>query len=138
MQFVHVDPARIEREWPVYAEILAPAVRSDPRQTLEGLRKRLAAGADSLLEVAGPGHCLIVLEVSSDLVCWTKYLAGTIEGGPKARLAIMRQAIEHIEAVARAAGCTEHRLCGRDSWARILPDYRPFEGHPNGLTKELQ
>ena len=137
MQFVHVEPARLEAQWPVIAEILAPAVRNDPRQTMEGLHKRLASGADSLLEITGPGRCLMVIEVASDLVCWTKYLAGTIEGGPKARMAIIRAAIEHIEAVAKAAGCTEHRLCGRD-WARILPDYRPFDGHRNGLTKELQ
>ncbi len=136
MQFEHVEPARIEREWPAIAEILAPAVQGDPKQTLEGLHKRLAAGADSLIEISGPGRCLLVLEVASDLVCWTKYLAGTIEGGPKARVAIIRAAVEHIETVAKAAGCTEHRLCGRD-WARILPTYRPFDGHENGLMKEL-
>ena len=137
MQFVHVDPARIEREWPVIAEILAPAVREDPRQTLEGLHKRLAEGAESLLEITGPGHCLMVIKVTNDLVCWTKYLAGSIEGGPKARVAIIRAAVEHIETVAKAAGCTEHRLCGRDEWARILPDYEPFDGHLNGLRKGL-
>lgn len=137
MQFVHVDGARIEAQWPVIAEILAPAVRNDPRQTLEGLHKRLASGADSLIEITGPGRCLLVLEVASDLVCWTKYLAGSIEGGPKARVAIIRAAVEHIETVAKAAGCTEHRLCGRDEWARILPDYEPFDGHRNGLRKGL-
>ena len=136
MQFVHVDPARIEREWPVIAEVLAPAVRADPRQTMEGLHKRLASGADSLVEISGPGRCLMVIEVTNDLVCWTKYLAGTIEGGPKARLAIMRGAVAHIEKFARDAGCTAHRLCGRD-WHRILPHYTPFDGRPNGLTKEL-
>lgn len=136
MQFVHVDPARIEREWPAFAEVLAPALRQDPKQTLEGLRKRLVAGAESLLEISGPGRCLMVLEVSNDLVCWTKYLAGTIEGGHKARLAIIRQAVEHIETVARAAGCTEHRLCGRD-WSAMLTDYEPFEGFRNGLRKGL-
>jgi hypothetical protein len=137
MQFVHVDPARIEREWPVIAEILAPAVRNDPRQTMEGLHKRLADGADSLLDITGPGRCLMVIELTNDLVCWTKYLAGNIEGGPKARVAIIRAAVRHLETVARDAGCTEHRLCGRD-WQRILPDYQPFEGHQNGLKKELR
>lgn len=137
MQFVHVDPARIEREWPVIAEILAPAVREDPRQTLEGLHKRLAAGADSLLEITGPGHCLMVIRLSDDLVCWTKYLAGRIDGGPKARIALMRGAVRHLETVARDAGCIEHRICGRD-WHRILPDYEPFDGLRNGLKKELR
>lgn len=137
MQFVHVDPARIEREWPAFAEILAPAVREDPKQTLDGLRRRLAEGAESLLEITGPGHCLMVIKLTNDLVCWTKYLAGHIEGGPKARVAIMRGAVRHLETYARAAGCTEHRLCGRD-WHRILPDYEPFDGQRNGLKKELR
>lgn len=137
MRFEHIEPARIERDWPVIAEILTPAVREDPRQTLEGLHKRLAEGADHLFVISGPGHALIVLEVSSSLVCWTKYLAGQIEGGPKARMAIIRDAVKHIEQVAKAAGCTEHRLCGREGWARVLTDYRPFEGQSNGLMKEL-
>lgn len=137
MQFVHVDAARIEREWPVIAEILAPAVREDPRQTMEGLHKRLASGADSLLRISGPGDALMVVEVTNGLACWVKYLAGHIDGGPKARVAIIRAAVAHIEAVARKAGCTEIKLCGRETWARIMPDYEPFEGHRNGLRKGL-
>jgi hypothetical protein len=136
MQFEHVEPARIEREWPAIAEILAPAVRADPKQTLEGLHRRLGAGTDRLLHISGPGSALMVIEVTADLVCWVKYLAGHIEGGPRARVAIIRAGVDHIEAVARQAGCTEIKLCGRD-WARILPDYSPFEGHRNGLRKGL-
>lgn len=135
MQFVHVDPARIEREWPVIAEILAPAVRVDPRQTLEGLHRRLETGADRLLHISGPGHALMVIEVTPALVCWVKYLAGTILGGPKARIAVIRDAMARIEAVARDAGCTQIRLCGRD-WSAILTDYEPSDEH-NGLNKEL-
>lgn len=136
MQFEHVDPARIARLWPVIAEILAPAVRSDPKQTLEGLHKRLESGADRLLSISGPGHALMVIEVTDGLVCWIKYLAGAIEGGPKARVAIIRAAVAHMETVARDAGCTEIKLCGRD-WSRVLKSYRPFDGHTNGLMKEL-
>lgn len=136
MQFVHVDRARIERDWPVIAEILAPAVRNDPLQTMEGLHRRLESGADSLLHISGHGHALMVIEVTDGLVCWVKYLAGQIEGGPKARVSIIRGAVEHIEAMARDAGCSEIRLCGRD-WSRILKTYRPSDGHPNELCKEL-
>jgi hypothetical protein len=136
MQFEHVDTARIARLWPVIAEILAPAVRADPTQTMEGLRNRLETGADKLLSISGPGHALMVIEVSGGLTCWIKYLAGSIEGGPKARVAIIRAAVQHLEAVARDAGCTEIKLCGR-SWAAILPDYEPSNGHPNGLRKGL-
>ena len=136
MQFDHVEPARIERLWPVIAEILAPAVRDDPTQTLEGLHKRLASGADKLLHISGPGGCLMVIEVTDDLVCWIKYLAGTIEGGPKARVAVIRAAVARMETIARNAGCTEIKLCGRN-WSTVLPDYVAFDGHRNGLSKEL-
>lgn len=136
MQITVLDKDRIAAEWPAIAEILAPAVRGDPCQTLEGLRKRLAEGLDSLLMLTGPGRCLMVIELDNDLRCWIKYLAGSIEGGPKARVAIIRDAVRHIETTAKDAGCTEVRLCGRD-WSAILPDYTAFEGHPNGLKKEL-
>lgn len=136
MQFEHVDTARIAQLWPVIAEILAPAVRADPSQTMEGLRNSLAEGSDRLLSISGPGHALMVIKVSSGLTCWIRYLAGNIEGGPKARVKTIRAAVQHLEAVAREAGCTEIQLCGRD-WARILPDYEPCNGHPNGLRKGL-
>lgn len=136
MQFDPIEPSRIEAQWPVIAEILAPAVRQDPRQTLEGLHKRLAEGADNLVSVSGEASGLIVLQVTTDLVLWTRYAAGFVEGGPKQRLRTLRHIVEHIETVAREVGCKEHRICGRD-WSRILPDYRPFEGHRNGLSKEL-
>jgi hypothetical protein len=136
VEFEPVHPARLEREWPVFAQILAPAVRQDPRQTLEGLHKRLAEGTDSLVSVSGGASGLIVLQVTSDLVLWTRYAAGFVDGGPKQRVATMRQVVERLETVARQAGCKEHRICGRD-WSRIFPDYRPFEGQRNGLSKEL-
>jgi hypothetical protein len=136
MQFDPVETSRIEAQWPVIAAILAPAVRQDPRQTLEGLHKRLAEGTDSLVAVSGEASGLIALQVTSDLVLWTRYAAGFVEGGPKQRLRTIREIVGHLETVARDAGCREHRICGRD-WSRILPDYRPFEGHRNGLSKEL-
>lgn len=136
MQFTLLDRSRIEAAWPAIAEILAPAIQPDPTQTIEGLHKRLAEGADWLFHISGPGHALIVFERPVSLSCWVKYLAGHIEGGPKARVAVIRQAMAHIENMARDAGCTEVCLCGRD-WSAILPDYEPLDGHRNGLRKEL-
>ena len=136
MHFAHVEPARIEREWPIFADILAPALRQDPTQTIEGLHKRLAAGAEQLIEVSGGASGLMVLEVTEELVCWVKYAAGRIDGGPKQRMQFFRDTMEHLASVAKNAGCTEVRLCGRD-WARILPDYRPADGFPNELRKAL-
>lgn len=136
MQFQHIEPARIERDWPFYAEILAPALRQDAAQTLEGLHKRLAEGAEQLLQVSGGASGLMVLEITSDLVCWVKYIGGRIEGGPKRRLQFFRDVMRNLEHVARGSGCCEIRLCGRD-WSKILPDYLPCDGYPNELRKAL-
>lgn len=136
MQFTYMPPSQIDRIWPAIADILAPAVRQDATDTIEGLHKRLHEGADWLFEISGPGYALMVFEKPDGTVFWTKYLAGKIEGGPKERVSIIRQAVDHIEKVAREAGCKEHRLCGRD-WARVLPNYKPFEGERNGLRKGL-
>lgn len=136
MQFRHIEPMQIDRDWPILANLLAPALRQDPSQTLEGLHERLSKGAEKLLHISGPGHALMVLEVTDELVCWVKYLAGQIEGGPKARITVFRYCISTLEQIARDAGCTEIRLCGRD-WRKILPDYQPSDGFPNELRKVL-
>lgn len=136
MRFDLMPVERIKADWPRIAAILAPALRQSPGATTEGLRKRLEASSDHLFEIHGPGRCFVVLEVTGDFVCWTKFLGGRIAGGPKERLRVIRDAVAHIERVARDAGCKEHRLCGRD-WRRILPDYLPVAGFPNELRKDL-
>lgn len=103
---------------------------------MEGLRKRIANGADQLVEVGGEASGLIVLSVTGDLVCWTRYAGGVVTGGPKRRIKTIRAVMAWIEQAAKGAGCKQHRICGRD-WSRLFPDYSPFEGFPNGMTKEL-
>lgn len=137
MQFVHVDPARIEREWPVIVEILAPAAEHNPSFTLLTLRSRLIAGSDHLFRVDGDAEGYIALELSADLCCWIKCAAGRVRGGPKARVKTIRGIIAFIEKVSREAGCSQIKFCGRAAWRRILPDYQPLSGHRNGLKKEL-
>lgn len=139
MEFHAVEPARVAREWPRIAETLWPAVRQNSHFTLETLRARLLADPkplDHLLELSGEADCLLVLEVDDDLCCWVKGLAGAIHGGPKRRIRTIRETIQFIEQMARNAGCTEIRICGRD-WSRFLTDYTPFDGFMNGIRKGL-
>lgn len=51
-------------------------------------------------------------------------------------LSAARAAMPLIEDLVRMCGVVELRLAGRD-WARLLPDYEPLEGVPNGLRKVL-
>jgi hypothetical protein len=136
MQFVHVDPARIEREWPVIAETVWPAVRQNSHTSLETFRKRLLNGLDHLFEVSGEATGYIAIELANDLCCWIKCGAGHVIGGPKQRVKTILAIMAHIEAVARDAGCAEIKICGRD-WSKILKDYEPFDGFRNGIRKRF-
>lgn len=63
-------------------------------------------------------------------------LKGKISLGPKAWLKAVREEVRKLERIAKAAGCEEMRIAGRD-WSRILIDYEPCDGLPNGLRKGL-
>lgn len=136
MQFEHVEPARIEREWPAIAEIVWPAVRQNSHFTLETFRKRLLNGLDHIFKVSGEAQGYIALELSDDLCCWIKCAAGSVAGGPKARVRTILEIMAFVEKVAREAGCSEVKVSGRD-WSRILKDYEPFDGFRNGIRKGL-
>lgn len=143
MDFVHVSIEAIDRNWPQIAATMWPAVRADPRYSMEALRKRLTTpregstfGLDQLLRLSGEADCFMVIEVSDSLVFWIKGLAGAIHGGPKAKVRTIRGTVAFMEQMARGAGCREVRLCGRD-WSKLLPDYEPFDGLRNGLRKVL-
>lgn len=139
MQVALMDKARIEREWPFIAEFLWPAVRQDPTYDLMGLYRRLLDGSALLFQVTNGalGFWVISLgEDDGDLVAWTTAIAGKIDGGPKARVAAMRQAVRALEETLKSAGVKAHRICGRD-WSRLLPDYVSIAGFRNGLEKRL-
>lgn len=139
MQVTLMDKARIEREWPLLADILLPAVRQSPNASLHHLRDRLMSHSALLFEVSGGAHGFWAVTVADDdgeLVAWTYAIAGMIEGGPKHRLAVMREAIGAIERVAAMAGCKAHRIAGRD-YSRFFPDYQPIDGAHNGLEKRF-
>ena len=66
-------------------------------------------------------------------------LKGSVKLGPKAWLKAVREEVRKLERIARAAGCEELRVAGRD-WSRILVDYEPMTDAPdvrNGLRKVL-
>lgn len=51
-------------------------------------------------------------------------------------LSAVRSAMPVIKDICRKAGIQELRLGGRD-WSRLLKDFQPLDGVPNGLRKRL-
>jgi len=138
MQVSMMERGRIERLWPVVVQALWPAIRQDPTYNVQSLYDRLTQGSALLFEVedGAQGLWVVTLDEDDGLVAWTTAIAGKIEGGPKARLSLIREAVGAIENVAKLAGCKAHRICGRD-WNRILPEYTPFSGAKNGIERKL-
>lgn len=139
LEVVPISAKRIRSEWPTIADGLWSAIRQDPNCTLESVRKQLLNGSAVLFEVTHGGKGLWLVSLGDDggkLVAWTTAIAGSIDGGPKRRLAVMRHALNSLELVLRNSGVTSHRICGRD-YSRMFPGYRPLAGSPNGLEKVL-
>lgn len=77
-----------------------------------------------------------VFEEDGETICGIYQLTGTIRARPKAWLSAVRFELRKLERMARASGCAEMRVAGRN-WSRILTDYAPFTGPENGLRKRL-
>jgi hypothetical protein len=140
MQFVHVDPARIEREWPAFAEILAPAVRVHAGAKMQTVYERLMSGYFHMLEHDAPDASgLLVFRVFDDegkVSCFASYVAGKVPGGPKQMIRTMRTLMAAFEQLCREAGVYQIYIGGRD-WSRVFPDYLPADDEPNRLRKVI-
>lgn len=85
------------------------------------------------------GAGLVTLEIYAEdgkQICGINRIEGQLRLPPKAWLKAMRNELTKIEGIARDAGCAEMRVAGRN-WHRILTDYSPLAGVPNGLRKAL-
>lgn len=139
MQFEHVEPSRIERLWPVIAEILAPAVAVHEGTTLERVYERLVSGYFQMVECDTPDASgLLVFRVFDDegrVSCFASYIAGKVPGGPRQMIRTMRALMMAFEHLCREAGVYQIYIGGRD-WSRVFPDYEPVDV-PNRLRKVL-
>lgn len=140
MRFGHVDPARIEREWPDFAEILAPAVRVHAATTMQEVFDDLVAGRTQMVECDGPeASGLLVFHVFDEgqgISCFASYIAGAVPGGPRRMVRSMQSLMAQFETVCRDAGISQIYIGGRD-WRRVFPDYEPADGVVNRLRKVL-
>lgn len=85
------------------------------------------------------GRAVVELEVYGDgdfMFAGIRRLRGRIDLPPRRWLRVVRAHIHRIERIVKQSGCRELRVAGRD-WYRILPEYEPLAGVPNGLRKRL-
>ena len=80
---------------------------------------------------------LEIYEEEGRTICGLYRFEGSVPFPPKRWLRVIREEMQTLERIVREAGCEELRLGGRD-WSRILPDYQPLDGIPNGLVKRLR
>lgn len=135
-----VPTSAIGEAWPFLGPLLAPAVAFDRNADLEDVHQKLLSGqCEAAMARCDGFECLIVTEICTldgAKVCWLSYLAGSVNTPPRHWLRIIRDGVAEIEALARAAGCEQVRIGGRD-WSRILPDYERFDDEPNRMRKVL-
>lgn len=79
---------------------------------------------------------LEVFEEDTGLICSIRKIRGRIDLRPRAWVRAVREELEKLEGIAKAAGCNEMRLGGR-KWSRVLSNYEPLAGVKNGLRKAL-
>lgn len=80
-----------------------------------------------------------VIEEEGQPYCLIHTLTGRITLGPKAWLTAVREEVRKLERIAKASGCAEMRIEGRD-WSRILRplNYVPWpQGDGFALRKVL-
>ena len=85
------------------------------------------------------GRVEVVMEVygsGDDMIAGIYQLRGKVNLRPKRWLRVVRAHVKRLERIAKESGCRELRVAGR-FWGRVLPDYEPYDGVPNGLRKVL-
>lgn len=137
MTFVPISRDRIPTEWPRVLSLIGPAIAFDKNATPSEVYEWLITGQSEAFWI-GVGSALGVgVTTTSDGTCFINYAGGAVTGGPREFIRSCRAVVTDIEALARAAGCTELWGGGRN-WSRVFPDWeRPDPDNPNRFRKRL-
>lgn len=141
MQVTLLDAGRIEAEWPVIAELMAPALAFTPSgATVDQFRADLDSGALSIVGGDAQGArgylAFQLFEEDGERCCFASYFAGSVDGGPRQMIRTMRALMAAFEASCREAGVVRVLIGGRD-WGRVFPDYELTGDVPNRRQKRL-
>lgn len=122
---VLLDRQRILDQWPSILRAIAPALRRERRSSWPVL-DALVSGNFECWNIGGRGFVIssVGYVAETDVkACWLVFAAGTVPGGPKARIRQCREVLHWFEALAREAGCIEMRFETRRAWRHVLREY---------------
>lgn len=138
MRFELMLPIEIEHDWEQIGALLSPAIRRDEQRQAIDVYRDLMSGDMALFQVDLPMAKGIAVVEFADGVCWIVYIAGKITALPVAWRGRVRVLMSYFEGIARAHGCKEMRIEGRD-WGSIFPEWERMGERPdrNELRKAL-
>ena len=122
-----LPPSRVLHEWDAIGEALAPAIKPGEPVTLNDMRMSLLSGRFEGWKVSEVGNVYAVtwralITGTGQPALWVLFAGGRMFGGPKRRLASMRDLLRRFEDEARWRRCTEVRIEDRD-WSVVATDY---------------
>jgi hypothetical protein len=142
-RFERLSPDRIEAEWERIGALLQPAIAHDEKRVAVDVRRDLQSGILELYDVdlyraKGLAVTEIGLSTANVRCMWIVYIAGHADGQPREWLSRLRTLTSYLEGIARAEGCKEMRVEGRD-WSRVLTKYERLNERPgrNELRRVL-
>jgi hypothetical protein len=138
-----LSPDRIEAEWERIGALLQPAIAHDEKRMAIDVYRDLMTGALELFDldlyrVKGVAVTEIGLSTANLRCMWIVYIGGQVLGSPREWIGRVRTLMSYFEGIARAEGCAEMRIEGRD-WSRMLPAYERLIERPgrNELRRML-
>lgn len=119
-----VPPDQVHIAWPGVAGMVRAAMKRADLGSFELIRKAVLRGEALLWLAIESGEisacCVTQLAVTE----WRKVCELVACGGSEMDRWLWM--LGTIEKYAKAEGCDAVRITGRNGWARVLPDYRPF------------
>jgi hypothetical protein len=122
IQCICIDPAHIERVWPLVAHLIRAAMRKGRISEFADVERAVLAGSQ-LLWVAADRTAIWAAAVTQLATANGERFCTIVACGGRERARWLPLKAE-LEKFAKAEGCAAIRIHGRRGWAREFPDYR--------------
>jgi hypothetical protein len=122
IQCICIDPAHVERVWPLVSHLIRAAMRKGRISEFADVERAVLEGAQ-LLWVAADRQAIWAAAVTQLSHANGEKFCTIVACGGRERARWLPLKAE-LETFAKAEGCAAIRIHGRRGWAREFPDYR--------------